>query len=316
MMNRYKTGLFGFQGEFFKIKDLFDFLALGEARGDLIDTVYLDPPTEISVYGNIYHASKYRDYAMSDDIHYLILEGNALGAQSDSEKTFINLVVDDSPIEGFQDESPYIKAKEIINSGNTEIALESLSFDARQINMHLVFLLIAELTRRAEILMTLSEMLKEKRFGEILEKVAEEAQVKIDDLGEYLLKSIDVQAVERNPEPLLETAEYMIQSPFLHIIGIYNKKTGEVRLLTPESVSFNWDNWGDRLGRDLWSRAGDAEFIKEAVALASVELLSRSILNLKLSLYNMGFNVDGTKAFFLKRFFEKKALRKILRYPD
>ena len=316
MMNRYKTGLFGFQGEFFKIKDLFDFLALGEARGDLIDTVYLDPPTEISVYGNIYHASKYRDYAMSDDIHYLILEGNALGAQSDSEKTFINLVVDDSPIEGFQDESPYIKAKEIINSGNTEIALESLSFDARQINMHLVFLLIAELTRRAEILMTLSEMLKEKRFGEILEKVAEEAQVKIDDLGEYLLKSIDVQAVERNPEPLLETAEYMIQSPFLHIIGIYNKKTGEVRLLTPESVSFNWDNWGDCFGRDLWSRAGDAEFIKEATALASVELLSRSILNLKLSLYNMGFNVDGTKAFFLKRFFEKRALRKILRYPD
>ena len=316
MMNRYKTGLFGFQGEFFKIKDLFDFLALGEARGDLIDTVYLDPPTEISVYGNIYHASKYRDYAMSDDIHYLILEGNALGAQSDSEKTFINLVVDDSPIEGFQDESPYAKAKEIINSGNTEIALESLSFDARQINMHLVFLLIAELTRRAEILMTLSEMLKEKRFGEILEKVAEEAQVKIDDLGEYLLKSIDVQAVERNPEPLLETAEYMIQSPFLHIIGIYNKKTGEVRLLTPEAISFNWDNWGDRLGRDLWSRAGDAEFIKEATALASVELLSRSILNLKLSLYNMGFNVDGTKAFFLKRFFEKRALRKILRYPD
>ena len=316
MMNRYKTGLFGFQGEFFKIKDLFDFLALGEARGDLIDTVYLDPPTEISVYGNIYHASKYRDYAISEDIHYLILEGNALGAQSDSEKTFINLVVDDSPIEGFQDESPYIKAKEIINSGNTEIALESLSFDARQINMHLVFLLIAELTRRAEILMTLSEMLKEKRFGEILEKVAEEAQVKIDDLEEYLLKSVDVQAVERNPEPLLETAEYMIQSPFLHIIGIYNKKTGEVRLLTPESVSFNWDSWGDCFGRDLWSRAGDAEFIKEAIALASVELLSRSILNLKLSLYNMGFNVDGTKAFFLKRFFEKRALRKILRYPD
>ena len=224
--------------------------------------------------------------------------------------------MDDSPIEGFQDESPYIEAKKIINSGNTEIALESLSFDVRQINMHLVFLLIAELTRRAEILMTLSEMLEEKRFSEILEKVAEEAQVKIDDLEEYLLKSVDVQAVERNPEPLLETAEYMIQSPFLHIIGIYNKKTGEVRLLTPESVSFNWDNWGDRFGRDLWSRAGDAEFIKEATALASVELLSRSILNLKLSLYNMGFNVDGTKAFFLKRFFEKRALRKILRYPD
>ena len=315
-MNRYKTGLFGFQGEFFKIKDLFDFLALGEARGDLIDTVYLDPPTEISVYGNIYHASKYRDYAISEDIHYLILEGNALGARSDSEKTFINLVVDDSPIEGFQDESPYIKAKEIINSGNTEIALESLSFDAHQINMHLVFLLIAELTRRAEILMTLSEMFKEKRFSEILEKVAEEAQVKIDDLEEYLLKSIDVQAVERNPEPLLETAEYMIQSPFLHIIGIYNKKTGEVRLLTPESVSFNWDNWGDCFGRDLWAKAGDAEFVREATARASVEFLSRSILNLKLSLYNMGFNVDGTKAFFLKRFFEKRALRKILRYPD
>lgn len=316
MMNRYKTGLFGFQGEFFKIKDLFDFLALGEARGDLIDTVYLDPPTEISVYGNIYHASKYRDYAMSEDIHYLILEGNALGAQSDSEKTFINLVVDDFPIEGFQDESPYIKAKEIINSGNTEIALESLSFDAHQINMHLVFLLIAELTRRAEILMTLSEMLKEKRFDEILEKVAEEAQVKIDDLGEYLLKSIDEQAEERNPGALLETAEYMIQSPFLNIIGIYNKKTGEVRLLTPEAISFNWDNWGDCFGRDLWAKAGGAEFVREATARASVEFLSRSILNLKLSLYNMGFNVDGTKAFFLKRFFEKRALRKILGYPD
>ena len=315
-MNRYKTGLFGYQGEFFKIKDLFDFLALGEARGDLIDTVYLNPPVEVSVYGNIYHASKYRDYAISEDIHYLILEGNALGAQSDSEKTFINLVVDDSPIEGFQDESPYIKAKEIINSGNTEIALESLSFDAHQINAHLVFLLIAELTRRAEILLTLSEMLREKRFDEILEKVAEEAQVKIDDLGEYLLKSIDEQAEERNPEALLETAEYMIQSPFLNIIGIYNKKTGEVRLLTPEAISFNWDNWGDCFGRDLWAKAGDAEFVREATARASIEFLSRSILNLKLSLYNMGFNVDGTKAFFLKRFFEKKALRKILRYPD
>ena len=316
MMNRYKTGLFGFQGEFFKIKDLFDFLALGESRGDLIDTVYLDPSTEVSVYGDIYRISKYRDYVISDNIHYLILEGNTLGAESDSEKTFINLVVDDSPIEGFQDESPYIKAKEIINSGNTEAALELLSFDVHQINTHLVFLLIAELTRRAEILMTLSEMLKEKRYNEILEKIAEEAQVEIGDLGEYLLKSVDEQAVERNPEPLLETAEYMIQSPFLHIIGIYNKKTGEVRLLTPESVSFNWDNWGDRLGRDLWSRAGDAEFAKEATALASVELLSRGILNLKLSLYNMGFNIDGTKAFFLKRFFGKRALRKTLRYPD
>lgn len=315
-MNRYKTGLFGYQGEFFKIKDLFDFLALGEARGDLIDTVYLNPPVEVSVYGNIYHASKYRDYVISEDIHYLILEGNALGAQSDSEKTFINLVVDDSPIEGFQDESPYAKAKEIINSGNTEIALESLSFDARQINAHLIFLLIAELTRRAEILLTLSEMLREKRFDEILEKVAEEAQVKIDDLGEYLLKSIDEQAEERNPEALLETAEYMIQSPFLNIIGIYNKKTGEVRLLTPEAISFNWDNWGDCFGRDLWAKAGDAEFVREATARASAEFLSRSILNLKLSLYNMGFNVDGTKAFFLKRFFEKRALRKILRYPD
>ncbi len=315
-MNRYKTGLFGYQGEFFKIKDLFDFLALGEARGDLIDTVYLNPPVEVSVYGNIYHASKYRDYVISDNIHYLILEGNALGAQSDSEKTFINLVVDDSPIEGFQDESPYIKAKEIINSGNTEIALESLSFDAHQINAHLVFLLIAELTRRAEILLTLSEMLREKRFDEILEKVAEEAQVKIDDLGEYLLKSIDEQAEERNPEALLETAEYMIQSPFLNIIGIYNKKTGEVRLLTPEAISFNWDNWGDCFGRDLWAKAGDAEFVREATARASAEFLSRSILNLKLSLYNMGFNVDGTKVFFLKRFFEKRALQKILRYPD
>ena len=316
MMNRYKTGLFGFQGEFFKIKDLFDFLALGESRGDLIDTVYLDPSTEVSVYGDIYRISKYRDYVISDNIHYLILEGNTLGAESDSEKTFINLVVDDSPIEGFQDESPYIKAKEIINSGNTEAALELLSFDVHQINTHLVFLLIAELTRRAEILMTLSEMLKEKRYNEILEKIAEEAQVEIGDLGEYLLKSVDEQAVERNPEPLLETAEYMIQSPFLHIIGIYNKKTGEVRLLTPEAISFNWDNWGDRLGRDLWSRAGDAEFAKEATALASVELLSRGILNLKLSLYNMEFNIDGTKAFFLKRFFGKRALRKTLRYPD
>ena len=75
------------------------------------------------------------------------------------------------------------------------------------------------------------------------------------------------------------------------------------------------DEGGINLG--IWNTPQNRErFIKEAVALASVELLSRSILNLKLSLYNMGFNVDGTKAFFLKRFFEKRALRKILRYPD
>ena len=134
-------------------------------------------------------------------------------------------------------------------------------------------------------------------------------------MEEYLLKSIDVQAVERNPEALLETAEYMIQSPFLNIIGIYNKKTGEVRLLTPESVSFNWDEWGDCLGRDLWDKAGEEEFTKEALARASTEILGRSILNLRLSLCNLGFNVDGTKAFFLQRFFEKRALQKILKNP-
>ena len=67
-MNRYKTGLFGYQGEFFKIKDFFDFVHLGESRGDLIDTVYLNPPMEVSVQGNIYLISEYKDYIISEII--------------------------------------------------------------------------------------------------------------------------------------------------------------------------------------------------------------------------------------------------------
>ena len=158
-------------------------------------------------------------------------------------------------------------------------------------------------------------MLKEKRFNEILEKVAEEAQVEKNGLEEYLLKSIDEEASEEDSGVLLETAEYRIQSPFLNIFGIYNKKTGRVKLLTPDSVSFDWDDWGDCLGRDLWDKAESKEFTEKALAFTSVEILIRSILNLKLSLYNLGLNVDGTKAFFLKRFFGKKILRKALKNP-
>ena len=51
MMNRYKTGLFGYQKEFFKMKGPLDLLRL-EELGDLMDTVYLDPPKEVSVYGD------------------------------------------------------------------------------------------------------------------------------------------------------------------------------------------------------------------------------------------------------------------------
>lgn len=314
-MNRYKTGLFGYQGEFFKIKDFFDFVHLGESRGDLIDTVYLNPPAEVSVHGDIYLISEYKDYSISD-LHYLVLSGAPLGALDNSEKTTIWLATEDFQEEDLQEESPYIKIKETITSGNTKVGLESLSLDAHQINKCLAFLFRAEIIKRSEILISLSEMLKEKRFNEILEKVAEEAQVEKNGLEEYLLKSIDEEASELNSGVLLETAEYRIQSPFLNIFGIYNKKTGKVKLLTPDSVSFDWDDWGDCLGRDLWNMAESEEFSEKALAFTSVEILIRSILNLKLSLYNQGLNADGTKAFFLKRFFEKRALRKILRYPD
>ena len=314
-MNRYKTGLFGYQGEFFKIKDFFDFVRLGESRGDLIDTVYLNPPVEVSVQGNIYLISEYKDYIISENLHYLVLSGAPLGSLDNSEKTTASLVVADFQKEDSQEESPYIKIKEIINSGNTKVGLESLSLDVHQINKCLAFLFRAEIIKRSEILISLSEMLKEKRFNEILEKVAEEAQVEKSSLEEYLLKSIDEEASESDSGALLETAEYIIQSPFLNIFGIYNKKTGRVKLLTPESISFNWDEWGDCLGRDLWDKAGEEEFAKEALARASAEILGRSILNLRLSLCNLGFNVDGTKAFFLKRFFEKRALQKILKNP-
>lgn len=312
MMNRYKTGLFGFQGEFFKVKDLSDFLYLGESRGDLVDTVCLDPPTEVSVYGNIYFVSKYRDYIISEDLHYLIIESEPLGASGNFEKTTINLAVVSSQEKDSQAESPYAKIKKIINSGDSNTSLESLSLDVNQINSCLAFLLITELIKRFEILSSLYEMIEEKKFCEILEKIAEESHVRAEDLEEYLLRSIDVQADERNSMALLETAEYKIQSPFLNILGIYNKKSGRVRLLTPDSISFDQDDWGDLLGRDLWAKAGDAEFVREAVAHATVEILGRSILNIKLSLYNMGLNIDGTKAFFLKRFFGKRVLRKIL----
>lgn len=313
-MNRYKTGLFGYQGEFFKIKDFFDFVRLGESRGDLIDTVYLNPPVEVSVQGGIYLISEYKDYIISD-LHYLVLSGAPLEAPDNSEKTTISLATEDFQKEDFQEESPYIKIKETIASGNTKVGLESLSLAASQINKCLAFLLRAEIIKRSEVLISLSEMLKEKRFNEILEKVAEEAQVEVGDLEEYLLKSIDEEASELNSGVLLETAEYRIQSPFSNIFGIYNKKTGKVKLLTPDSVSFDWDDWGDCLGRDLWDKAESEEFTKQALAFTSVEILIRSILNLKLSLYNLGLNVDGTKAFFLKRFFGKKILRKALKNP-
>lgn len=313
-MNRYKTGLFGYQGEFFKIKDFFDFVRLGESRGDLIDTVYLNPPVEVSVQGGIYLISEYKDYIISD-LHYLVLSGAPLEAPDDSKKTTISLATEDFQKEDFQEESPYIKIKETIASGNTKVGLESLSLAASQINKCLAFLLRAEIIKRSEVLISLSEMLKEKRFNEILEKVAEESQVEAGDLEEYLLKSIDEEASELNSGVLLETAEYRIQSPFSNIFGIYNKKTGKVKLLTPDSVSFDWDDWGDCFGRDLWDKAESEEFTKKALAFTSVEILIRSILNLKLSLYNLGLNVDGTKAFFLKRFFGKKILRKALKNP-
>lgn len=309
-MNRYKTGLFGYQGEFFKIKDFFDFVRLGESRGDLIDTVYLNPPVEVSVQGGIYLISEYKDYIISENLHYLVLSGAPLEAPDNSKKTTISLATED-----LQEESPYIKIKEAIASGNTKVGLESLSLATSQINKCLAFLLRAEIIKRSEILISLSEMLKEKRFNEILEKVAEESQVEAGNLEEYLLKSIDEEASELNSGVLLETAEYRIQSPFLNIFGIYNKKTGKVKLLTPDSVSFDWDDWGDCFGRDLWDKAESEEFTEKALVFTSVEILIRSILNLKLSLYNLGLNEDGTKAFFLKRFFGKKILRKALKNP-
>ncbi len=306
MTNRYKTGPFGYQKEFFKMKGPLDLLRL-EELGDLMDTVYLDPPKEVSVYGNIYTVSSYKDYVISDEFHYLVLDTTPLGDTNGLGRTNINLAVVD-----FSEESPYLKIKEIINSGDTQSKVESLSPSSDKINEYFAVLLISEIIWKAELLSSIKEMLEENNFSDAVEMLAEEAEIASDDLEEYFLRSVDAQA-DGSQEALLESAEYKIQSPFAGVIGIYNKKTGQVRLLTPDSIPTDAREWGDCLGRDLWNKAGEEEFAKEALVKAAEEMIGRSLINLKLSLYNFGLNIDGTKAFFLKRFFGKRILRRSLK---
>ena len=306
MTDRYKTGLFGYQKEFFKMKGPLDLLRL-EELGDLTDTVYLDPPKEVSVYGDIYNVSEYKDYVISDEFHYLVLDATPLGDTSGLGRTNINLTAIDLP-----EESPYLKVKEIINSGDAQSKIESLSPTSDQINKYFPVLLISEILWRAQILSSLEELLEENDFNGAVEMLAEATETTVDDLEDYFLRSVDVQADE-GQEALLETAEYKIQAPFSGVMGIYNKKTGQVRLLTPESLPADAREWGDCLGRDLWNKAGEEEFAKEALVRATEGMIGRSLINLKLSLYNLGLNIDGTKAFFLKRFFGKKILRRSLK---
>ena len=305
-MDRYKTGLFGYQKEFFKMKGPLDLLRL-EELGDLTDTVYLDPPKEVSVYGDIYTVSEYKDYVISDEFHYLVLDATPLGDTSGLGRTNINLTAIDLP-----EESPYLKVKEIINSGDAQSKIESLSPTSDQINKYFAVLLISEIIWRAQILSSLEELLEENDFGGAVEMLTEATETTVDDLEDYFLRSVDAQADE-GQGALLETAEYKIQSPFAGVLGIYNKKTGQVRLLTPDSFPADAREWGDCLGRDLWNKAGEEEFAKEALVRAAEEMIGRSLINLKLSLYNLGLNIDGTKAFFLKRFFGKKILRRSLK---
>ena len=306
MTNRYKTGLFGYQKEFFKMKGPLDLLRL-EELGDLTDTVYLDPPKEVSVYGDIYTVSEYKDYVISDEFHYLVLDATPLGDTSGLGRTNINLTAIDLP-----EESPYLKVKETINSGDAQSKIESLSPTSDQINKYFPVLLISEILWRAQILSSLEELLEENNFNGVVEMLAEATETAVDDLEDYFLRSVDVQADE-GQEALLETAEYKIQSPFSGVLGIYNKKTRQVRLLTPDSLPTDAREWGDCLGRDLWNKAGEEEFAKEALVRAAEEMIGRSLINLKLSLYNLGLNIDGTKAFFLKRFFGKRILRRSLK---
>ena len=306
MTDRYKTGLFGYQKEFFKMKGPLDLLRL-EELGDLTDTVYLDPPKEVSVYGDIYNVSEYKDYVISDEFHYLVLDATPLGDTNDLGRTNINLTAIDLP-----EESPYLKVKEIINSGDAQSKIESLSPTSDQINKYFPVLLISEILWRAQILSSLEELLEENNFNGAVEMLAEATETAVDDLEDYFLRSVDAQADE-GQGALLETAEYKIQSPFAGVIGIYNEKTGQVRLLTPDSLPTDAREWGDCLGRDLWNKAGEEEFAKEALVRAAEEMIGRSLINLKLSLYNLGLNIDGTKAFFLKRFFGKKILRRSLK---
>ena len=306
MTDRYKTGLFGYQKEFFKMKGPLDLLRL-EELGDLTDTVYLDPPKEVSVYGDIYTVSEYKDYVISDEFHYLVLDATPLGDTNDLGRTNINLTAIDLP-----EESPYLKVKEIINSGDAQSKIESLSPTSDQINKYFAVLLISEIIWRAQILSSLEELLEENNFNGAVEMLAEATEATVDDLEDYFLRSVDVQADE-GQGALLDTAEYKIQSPFAGVLGIYNKKTGQVRLLTPDSLPTDAREWGDCLGRDLWNKAGEEEFAKEALVRAAEEMIGRSLINLKLSLYNLGLNIDGTKAFFLKRFFGKKILRRSLK---
>ena len=306
MTNRYKTGLFGYQKEFFKMKGPLDLLRL-EELGDLTDTVYLDPPKEVSVYGDIYNVSEYKDYVISDEFHYLVLDATPLGDTNGLGRTNINLTAIDLP-----EESPYLKVKEIINSGDAQSKIESLSPTSDQINKYFPVLLISEILWRAQILSSLEELLEENNFNGAVEMLAEATETAVDDLEDYFLRSVDAQADE-GQGALLETAEYKIQSPFAGVIGIYNEKTGQVRLLTPDSLPADAREWGDCLGRDLWNKAGEEEFAKEALVRAAEEMIGRSLINLKLSLYNLGLNIDGTKAFFLKRFFGKKILRRSLK---
>lgn len=306
MTDRYKTGLFGYQKEFFKMKGPLDLLRL-EELGDLMDTVYLDPPKEVSVYGDIYTVSEYKDYVISDEFHYLVLDATPLGDTSGLGRTNINLTAIDLP-----EESPYLKVKETINSGDAQSKIESLSPTSDQINKYFPVLLISEILWRAQILSSLEELLEENNFNGAVEMLAEATKTTTDDLEDYFLRSVDVQADE-GQEALLETAEYKIQLPFAGVLGIYNKKTGQVRLLTPDSLPADAREWGDCLGRDLWNKAGEEEFAKEALVRAAEEMIGRSLINLKLSLYNLGLNIDGTKAFFLKRFFGKKILRRSLK---
>lgn len=308
----YNRGLLGFQKEFPKIKGPLDILFLGKEYGALIEESNIEPPREVAIQGFIYKITSYKDYLIFDKFHVIDMQGYPLGASPVEASTFISVATKDIIRKG-SEISDCNLVLSVLRGEGEYVDLEGITLDVNEIKAHLASYFISEMNNRLKFLQEVEGVTEVDDMNASVEKYLRKEYPDFTNLRDFLVLSLDYQAVA-DPTPLLETSEYVLQEPVPGILGIVDRKTKEVQLLSFSSQKpIIIQNWSDKYARCLWEASKDPLVASSADCLASIFMIRNGVFNLKASLYNLGYSPNGKKVGPLRRTIGRLHLKRLIK---
>lgn len=294
----YSCDVFGFLNVINPITDFEGRVELGKKYYRSVNTVKFDTLHELAVSGEVYRVKTLKDYKVSDNIHVLELDATLPGPLEDEGSLVIQTLLLDLP-----ESNAYTQVIDIIKNSDDTVDVEKFTPEKPEIEECLINLLLEEYKRKCDFLMDLTAS-----NTSLLDLIKKHSKYEVgESVSSYIINSMDVQAsFEHSHE--LESTEYRMQEPFFKSVGIVNKKTGEVRLLSGALLLEGSAWWSSVTARKLWRKAGEPENRATAEREVAMELTLRGLDAIQLSLALRGVTTEGEK---LRGFKKRRLIRRL-----